>query len=190
MSELRLAAAPPRSEGLRLLRSRIADVVPGWQALAEDVLGADARIDLVGSEPNGGTVLVLVGEAGQDLELIGRGLAQHAWVTPRVADWLQLAPDLPLRAEAGVRVVLLCPAFRPEAVAALGAMQQPCPLLLGTLRFLRNAAGVEPLIEPLERVAAPTETQDVRRLVAIAPFRTGLTDDDLALSSEEHAEFE
>jgi len=115
VGELRISTAPPRRELLDLLGARLGNMVPGWQTLAEDLLGSDATIDLLGSDSSGRTVAVLIGEAGEDLELIGRGLAQRAWIVPRVRDWLQLAPSLPLRPEAGVLAVLLCPSFRPEA---------------------------------------------------------------------------
>ena len=62
MGELRLAAAPPHRELLRLLGARLGSIVPGWQPLAEDVLGADATIDLVGADPSGCAVAVLIGQ--------------------------------------------------------------------------------------------------------------------------------
>lgn len=189
MRELRAVAAPVRADLLGALRARVASVVPGFEPIAEDVLGADAPIDLVGSDPDGRAVLVLVGGEGDDLELIGRGLAQHAWFTAHVGDWLKLAPELPLRPEAGALVVLLCPAFRPESVAAARAV--PVPLFaLATLRFLQNGAEVEPLIEPLGSSAPAPPRSAAPPGAPLAPFRTGLTEDDLALSSEEHAEFE
>jgi hypothetical protein len=188
VAELRRALIPPRSELLGLLSARLAEIVPGWQPLAEDILGADLAIDLLGSDPSGHAVLVQIGEAGEDLELIGRALAQRAWVAPRVRDWLQLAPGLPLRPEAGVLAVLLCPAFRPEAVAAAHSLGPASPIL-GTYRVFRDGSGLEPL---LEAVGAATQIERPLQApphAAPAPFRTGLTDEDLDLASDEQAEF-
>jgi hypothetical protein len=187
--ELRPVAAPARDELLSALRTRIASVVPGFALIAEDVLGASAPIDLVGSDPAGRAVLVFIGGDGDDLELIGRGLAQHAWFSAHVGDWLKLAPDLSLRPEAGALVVLLCPAFRAESVAAARAVSAP-PIALATLRFLQDGASIEPLIEPVgSGVPAPAHAARAPGVPAAA-FRTGLTEEDLELSSEEHADFE
>lgn len=210
MPEPRLSPPPPRADLLRLLRYRLAEVVPGWRPLAEDVLGAETRIDFVGAEPDGRAVLVLVGGAGEDLELVARGLAHRAWLSPRVRDWLQLAPELPLRPEAGVRLVLLCPSFGPEAVAAATALG-PGVCGLATLRFVRDGSGAAPLVDPLGSAApAPAAAPDRRApdpipspepvpvpsptpppaMPAAAPFRTGLRDEDLDPTPEERAEFE
>lgn len=189
MTELRRALIPPRGELLDLLGGRLGAIVPGWQPLAKDILGADLAIDLLGSDPSGRTVLVQVGGAGEDLELIGRALAQRAWVTPRVRDWLQLAPGLPLRPEAGVLAVLLCPAFRPEAAAAAHSLG-PASLILATYRVFRDGSRFEPLLEPVGAAAAIEQPLHAASHVAPAPFRTGLTDEDLDLTSDEHAEFE
>jgi len=190
MPELRPVAAPARGDLLGALRNGIDRVVPGFAPIAEDVLGADTPIDLVGADPDGRAVLVLVGGEGSDHELIGRGLAQHAWFTAHVADWLKLAPRLPLRPEAGVTVVLLCPAFRPESIAAARALPVPA-LALATLRFVHDGAQIQPLIEPLGGAApAAARAANASLLPPVAAFRTGLTEADLELSGEEHAEFE
>lgn len=188
MGELRLTAAPPRRELLRLLGARLGSIVPGWQLLAEDVLGADATIDLVGADSGGCAVAVLIGATEEDLELVGRGLAQRAWLVSRVRDWLQLAPGLPLRPEAGVQAVLLSPSFRPEAVAAARAAAPP--LVLATIRFLRDGATLEPLIERVDAAAPIERPTAAPRPISPAPFRTGLTDEDLDLTHDEQAEFE
>jgi hypothetical protein len=189
MTELRRALTPPRGELLDLLGGRLGEVVPGWQLLAKDLLGADLAIDLLGADSHGRAVLVQVGgAAGEDLELIGRALVQRAWVMPRVRDWLQLAPGLPLRPEAGVLAVLLCPAFRPEAVAATQALE-PASLVLATYRVFRDGSRFEPLLEPVGVAAVEPPLQPVSPASA-APFRTGLTDEDLDLTRDEHAEFE
>ena len=189
MAELHRARIPPRSELLQLLSARLGEIVPGWQPLAQDLLGADAAIDLLGSDSGGRAVLVQVGEVGEDLELIGRALAQRAWVAPRIRDWMQLAPALPLRPEAGVLAVLLCPAFRPEAIAATCSLGS-ASLVLGTYRVFRDGSRLEPLLEPVGTVADIRRPAEPPSQATPAPFRTGLTDEDLDLTHDEHAEFE
>jgi hypothetical protein len=189
MAELRRPLLPPRGELLDLLGGRLGEIVPGWQPLAKDILGADLAIDLLGSDPSGRAVLVQLGGAGEDLELIGRALAQRAWLTPRLRDWLQLAPGLPLRPEAGVLAVLLCPAFRPEAAAAAHSLG-PASLILATYRVFRNGSRFEPLLELVGAAGAIEHPLPAVSHTSPAPFRTGLSDEDLDLTSDEHAEFE
>jgi hypothetical protein len=156
-------------------------VAPGLRLVAESLLGADSPIDFVGVDAEGRTVIVLVGNPGGDLELVARGLAQRAWVQPRLRDWLQLAPHLGVRPEAGVRLLLLSTGFRAESRAAAAALAPGAPELI-LYRCVRNGAGVDALLEPLEIApAAPAPT---------APFRTGLTDADLGISPEERREFD
>lgn len=191
MHDLRLVAAPPRPELQRAISSRLGDIVPGWQPLAEGLLGAEATIDLVGAERDGRTVLVLIGDSGDDLSLIARGLAQQSWIEPRVRDWLQLAPKLPVQPNSDVLAVLLCPSFRPEAILAARAAGAN-GFVLATYRFLHDGTGLIPLLERVDSPAPadPAPTPDPAPRVAPAPFRTGLTDADLGLSNEEQSEFE
>jgi hypothetical protein len=182
--DLRLAPPPPRAELLRRLRGRLGDAVPGWQLLAEDVLGAETPIDFVGAEPSGRVVLVLVGTGDDDLEGVARALAQRAWLEPRVRDWLKLAPNLRVRPEAGVRAVLLWPAFRAETRAAARSLG-PEAVSLAVYRFVRDASGEDVLVELPDPPRGPC-----RAPVAPAPFRAGITDEDLGLTREERAEFE
>jgi hypothetical protein len=183
LAELRIAKAPPRDERRGALRDALAAVVPGWRPLAENVLGADARIDWVGRDRDGRCVIALLGRAGDDLALVAEGLAQRAWVSARLADWAQLAPDAGLRPSADVAVVLLAPHFRPAAIAAAHAAGPA--LQLAALRFVENGSGISPL---LERVGAadPSDADGP----GAAGFRSGLSPADLDLTPEELAEFE
>jgi hypothetical protein len=158
--------------------------------VAEDLLGAETRIDWVAVAPGGELWLVLLGEAGRDLELVARGLAQRAWVEARLPDWLQLAPELGARPEAGVIALLLCPAFGPEARAAAGAVPA-ARLALATCHFSNDGedlrawigSGDAPVARPDPAVAEPASLPP-------AEFRTGLSDADLGLSPEEQAALE
>jgi hypothetical protein len=198
LPELSLAPPPPRPELLRQLRARLSDAAPGLRVLAEGVLGEEARIDFVGSLPDGRAALVLVGEAGDDLRLVARGLAQRAWLEPRLRDWLKLAPSLGLRPELGAQVVLLCPAFGAESRAAARALGALAPLL-ATYRCVRDGHGVDPLVEPLAEPAAaceppagrpPASAERRAEAPTLPPFRTGLSDAELELTPEERREFE
>jgi hypothetical protein len=190
MPELTPAAPPPRDELLRQLRGRLGELIPGLRLVADCLLGAESTIDFVGIEPSGRAVLVLVGGEDEDLELVGLSLAHLAWVKPRLRDWLQLAPDLGIRPEAGGTVWLLCPSFRPEAVAAARTLGADT-LSLARYRYLRDAGKVEMLIETVfgDRESPPREPAPPPPAGPPA-FRTGLSDADLGLSPEERSEFE
>ena len=211
MPDLRLITPPDREPLLRALRGRIRDVVPGWRPLAEALLAEGSRVDFVGLEPSGRVVVVLVGEAGEDLELVSRGLAQAAWVKARLADWLQLAPELPIKSHHGVRVQLLCTAFRPEARAAARAIGAS-RMGLASYRWVQNGSEMAPLVEILledpeetdsdpdgpesREEVAPSEAPELEAEPETAPddatpaFRSKLDDDDLGLTPDELAEFE
>jgi hypothetical protein len=162
--------------------------------LAEGLLGADAAIDFVALEPGGNVVLILVGDRGQDLELVGRGLAQRAWVAARLGDWIQLAPNLGLRPDSEVRVLLLCPAFTPETRAAVEAIGAEV-MALAIFRCVEDGSGFEVLVEQLgaDEAAAGDSARRPRPTAAPTepePFRTGLSDADLGLTPDERREFE
>jgi len=177
LPEPALCPPPPRAELLRLLRGRLSEPWPALRIVAEDVLAAETAIDWVAADAQGGAVAVLVGEAGGDLELVARALAHRAWLEPRLRGWIQLAPAGGLRPEAGVRALLLCPAFRAEAVAAATAGA----VALAVYRCLRDGAGLHAVIEPLGG-AAPVESHEAG-VAAPEPFRTHLTDLDLGLGA-------
>ena len=191
MPDLRLISPPPRDDLAEKLRDRLSHAVPGSRIVAEGLLGAASRVDFVSVEPGGRIALVLVGDHDEDLELVGRGLAQRAWVAARLADWIQLAPHLELRHDAPVRVVLLCPEYSPETRAAIDALGPE--VMVGVVyRCVQNGTGSEVL---LEHLALPAPSAAPPREEATGPtgggtFRTGLGDADLGLTPEELREFE
>ncbi len=189
MAELAIAAPPRRPQLVEGLRLRLGEVVPALRLIAEGVLGAESRIDFVGVEPTGRLVLILVGEAGEDLELIARAVAQRAWVAPRVRDWIQLAPNVGMRPGAGARAVLLCPSFRREAESAAAALGDEV-VSLARYRCLRNGGALEILVEPISRAAERESTPERSDRAGLPAFRTGLDHEDLGLTADEYAEFE
>ncbi len=190
MSDLSLTTPPARAELLRQLGERLTELIPGARLLAERLLGADSRIDFVTADPSGRVILVIVGEEGQDLELIGRGLAQRAWIEPRLRDWLQLSPSLGIRPEVAIKVWLLSPSVRPESVAAANQVGSDT-LAWAVYRCIRNGSQIETVLEIL---SAPPTTPAQARALEPSPadasgFRTGLSDADLGLNQRELGEF-
>lgn len=195
MPDLSVTRVPERDELRRQMRPRLPDLVPGLRIAAQRVLGAETSIDFVGVDAAGDAVAVLVGAPGEDLELVARGLAQRAWLAPRLADWIQLAPQLGLRPDSRTRVLLLCPEFGPEALAAASEVG-PDGLWLARYRCVRSPVGPGVLLEPVSPGVppAPAASEDPADVgsppAAPVRFRSGLSDADLDLSPEELGDFE
>ncbi len=195
MPDLSFITPPPRPELLRELRHTLLDAQPELRIVAQGLLGAQTPIDFVGIEASGRLVLVLVADDDRDLELLARGLAQRAWVEPRVSDWLQLAPDLGVRPRAGIRLLLLAPRFRPETADAAQALASEARELWG-YRRLRHGSGIAVLIEPPATAPPParpgneTRPPTVQAAGRSGGFRTGLSEADLGLTPAERREFE
>ena len=186
MPELRAAPPPPRKELIERLAARLHAVVPGFRPLASDLLADRSRIDVFGVAEDGGPVLALIGQDGEELILLARALAQREWLAPRLPDWLKLAPDLGVRSELPVRALVLCPGFGPESQAALGSLEGGSVQLVAW-RYVRNGSEGDLLLEPLAPAGGGPPGPDVPD--APAGFRTGLTERDLGLSEAELAEF-
>ena len=185
MSDLTLAAAPARAHLIERLRPKLGECVPGFHLIAEGLLAAEERIDFIGVEPTGRIVLILVGDEGDDIALIGTALAHRAWVEPRVRDWIQLAPMLGARPGAGIRALLLCPDFSQQTLSAADALGDDV-VALARYRCVRNGSDLGILLEPssvaqprVQPVPGPSSPE------ATSSFRTGLTDEDLGLSAAE-----
>ena len=181
---LRLTSAPPPAERRHALRDALGCLVPGWRPLARDVLGDDARIDWVGRDGEGRCVIALVCEEGEDAGLLTQGLAQREWVSARLPDWAQLAPDAGLRVDLAVCAVLLAPRFGRATRAAARALSDS-GLRLAQLRFVENGVGVDPLLEAIE-----PDAPEPAAAAGAAGFRSGLSPADLDLTPEERAAFE
>ena len=187
MAEPRSAAGTSDAQR-RALRHALGSDWQRVRVIAEDVLGAESRIDCIAVGPDGETLLILLGETGRDLELVARGLAQRAWVEAHLPDWLKLAPELGMRPELGVAVLLLCPSFGPEALAAARALG-PGRIALASCHFAPDGQELRAFLTPIE-LGSPQASAAEPTAPARAEFRTGLTDDDLGLSSDENTSFE
>ena len=187
MSDLAWSDPPPRAELLAQIRSGLGDLGVSLRVVAEGVLGADARIDLVAVDPDGRVNLVLLTTGADDLALVALALAQRAWVEARLPDWIQLAPQLGLSSEGPLRVTLVAPGFSPQAQAAVRAAE-PEDIDLVSYRCIGtgNGSGVRVLLEPI-RISGTGVQPPARRPgpPPAARFRTGLADGDLSLSPDE-----
>jgi hypothetical protein len=203
LPDVRYTPARPRAELIAAIRDGSASLDPSLRILAENILGAGSQIDLVAADAEGRVVLVMLGEEGEDRDLFTRALAQRAWVAPRVRDWIQLAPSLGLRPDSSVTASILCPSYSPETVVAADAVGAQI-LQLSTYRWVQSGAATHVLIEPSPR--AQGADQPVTRRVSGtstghstaaedgagpgAPFRTGLTEEDLNLTPQEVRDFD
>jgi hypothetical protein len=188
LSEIGYIASLPRAEVRNALRRHGGGLDPSLRVLAEDLLGAGSTIDLVTADPNGRVVLILIGDEGADRDLFTRAIAQRAWVEARLYDWVQLAPSIGIQADAAVKLMLLCPSYTPETLAAGAALGREV-VELCIYRCVRNGSDASVLVErlpgptpPVSRPTAPSPGQAAR-------FRSGLTEDDLNLTPLETRDF-
>jgi len=184
MSDFAFRPPPPRDDVLRGLRRRISGLDSSLRILAEEVLGESSIIDLVTVDPKGQVVLLMLGEAGDDLEIFTRALAQRAWVRARIRDWLKLAPGLDLQPDAAVRVVLLCPSFHPETRAAATDIASGV-IDLVRYRCLQSEGRTSLLLEPVESTDPVPMPHRDEAPASDPSFRSGLTREDFDLSPEE-----
>ena len=117
---------------------------------------------------------MFLADRGSDLRALADCLAQCSWVEPRVGDWLKLAPQLGLRPELGVRVLLLASHLDPRTIAAARSVQGPV-IDLGLCRPIPNGAGIEIWVDLLD--TPPPAPIPVARPAA-SRFRTGLHPED------------
>jgi len=182
-----LRAVPlPSPERLRsALRPALAARGRPLRVLAEGVDGIAGEIDLVAIDPGGTLVVVLVAsDPAEALGLVARGLAERRSLPRRAEDWLKFAPDLGLRVERGVELLLLAPDFGAATRAA--AAEAGPSLELVRMRFAALDGGApEPLLESLEIPSPGPEVPRERPRLSV--FRSGL--DESALPESRPAGF-
>ncbi len=160
---------PERKRERLALRAALLRLTPPLEAVAEDVLGIVSRIDLVTRDPDGEVTLVLTAAQGADLARLAEGLAQCAWLTPRLADWNQLAPHLGLASERGARLLLVAPRFDERTRAAAESLGSERVRLAELVPRGELDVELRPLTEP-----PPAPTERVPR--PATGFRTNLRD--------------
>jgi len=190
VSDVEWCEPPPRAELVERIQEALNGLGASLRVLARDLLGDEARIDLVAADPEGRLTLVLVTTDDDALPLVALALAQRAWVTARLPDWIQLAPQIGLHPEAPVRAVLVGPAFSRTAIAAARAADAE-EIDLVRFHCLRPTAdGGRPrlLLEPIRLAGAGPRRPGTRAAGAAPPaarFRSGLSDADLDLTGDE-----
>ncbi len=187
----------PESAGLRrAVRRRLADLDPDFDCIAEGLLGESSRIDLLVRDAAGRPWVVLIGEGGDDAALFTRALAHAAWVSARIDDWQQLAPELVFKAGDGCGAWVVCPDFAPETLAAarVVAAEGTRPLRLARWSGSPHGASGELSLAPVALgeagyPAGPSDRLELRdgsrAAEGPAAFRSGLRDSDFALSPAE-----
>jgi len=192
VAELQFVASLPWAELQERVRARMAEFGGALRVIAENLLGADAPIDWIALDERGEVAVLLLGQAGRELELIATGVAQRAWVAARLRDWLQLAPNLGLRPEARVRLLLIGARFDGTARQAAAALSDE-GIELWSYRCVRNGTAADVLLERIAGSVHPDSRGARARSPAPPPtsaFRSALSDAQLGLSAAERAEFE
>jgi hypothetical protein len=75
------------------LRTQLSAVAPELRPIAENVLAAVRRIDLVALDADGIAHAILYAEPGEDPAALTHAVAASAWLSARLPDWCQLAPE-------------------------------------------------------------------------------------------------
>jgi hypothetical protein len=158
------------------IRGALLRLTPPLETVAEDVLGSVSRMDLVARDPGGGVTVVLLASEGADLARLAEGIAQCAWLTPRLPDWEQLAPHLGLAVNGGVRLLLACPRFDERTRLAAEALGAGRVLLTEALPRGDLDLDLRPL-GPASPIPAPAEAAAPRAGPPATPqFRSALRD--------------
>lgn len=180
MSGLRPVPLPSPERLRSALRAALAERGRPLRVLAEGIEGIAGEIDLVAIDPGGTLVAVLVAsDPAEALGLVARGLAERRSLARRAEDWLKFAPDLGLRVDRGVELLLLAPDFGPAARAA--AAEAGPSIQLAGMRFAALDGGApELLLESLETSSSTAHVPRERPRLSV--FRSGLGDAELPKS--------
>ncbi len=163
------------------IKAALARFDPGLTVMAEDVLGASARIDLLARNRQANLVAVLIAREGEDLALFTRALAHRAWLATRLPDLRKLSPGLGVREGASVGALLLAPEFTSDTLLAASSLRVGV-VRLARYRQVRAGAETAALIENVH-VPAAAPSQEVGAPERPPPrFRSGLTQADLGPS--------
>ena len=136
------------------------------EVLARGIRGLDGEIDAVAVDDAGTAVLVGVASADDELARLSHLLAQRSWLAPRLGDWLQLNPALPIDATRFPRLLLVGPALG-EALHAAAA-QLP-DVALARVHALETPAGTTVGLEALSTARVPEAAGAKSTPVADAP---------------------
>jgi hypothetical protein len=157
------------------LRGALLRLTPPLETVAENVLCAVSRVDLVARDPGGAVSIVLLSEEGADLARLAEGIAQCAWLSPRLRDWEQIAPHLQLETT-GARLLLACPRFDERTRLAAAALGVERVQLVEAVPRGDLDLDLRPTLPPAEAEAAPVAAPPPLRPQPTAGFRSGLRD--------------
>ena len=159
------AAHVTRGAVLDCLEALLGDRPEPLRIVAREIQGLDGSIDAVACDAAGTPVIVGFASPETELAQLGHLLAQRAWLAPRIRDWLQLNPELPLREARPPRLLLLGAELAPATVAAAAGIEG---LDLARVHGLRTAAGLVVALDPVASGAAPSPAP-IPEAPALAP---------------------
>jgi hypothetical protein len=184
-------AAPTREGVLGHLEALLEMAADPLRIVARQIQGLDGEIAAVACDREGAAVVVGYADSGEELGQLGHLLAQRSWLAPRIQDWLQLNPQLPLRADRTPRLLLLGAEFGPAVLAAARGLGG---VALARVRALESERGVVMGLEPVaggearapeaprQAEGPPGEIRDPAPRAhhpSRSTFRTGLHPEDL-----------
>lgn len=181
------------SESKAALRRQLAAQAPYLRPIAENVLAADHRIDIVALDPDGIAHTILFAATDEDPAALTHAVAASTWLSARLADWRQLAPDAGIHNTAPARAVVVAEGFHPDTLTLaelLGAEHVRLIVLPAQPERVEEPQGAAPAAGA-EGDASPAPSQKPPGAHApstSAPnpgtrFRTGLEAADLAFTT-------
>jgi hypothetical protein len=153
----------------RALRAALLALPEPVDCFAESMLGCEARIDFVARDPSRRAVVVLLAEDGGALAAVASAAAQCAWLAPRLADWLQLNPQLGVAPETPPRALVV--ATRPCERSRLAAEALPDVHLLECPGEVDGRLLLRPVASGARREPRAGDGPTPR---LASPFRSGL----------------
>ena len=159
------------------LRAALLVLAEPLEVIARDILGCGGRIDWVVRDPKGRVGLVQRAAPGRDLEAWAELVAQLAWLTPRLADWHQLAPERRLDPSLPPRALLVADSF--EERTRLAAASSACRVELWRLTPTPSGGVLAPDGHSTPAPTRPVEVSFTRNSRRGSRFRSRLRDEDL-----------
>lgn len=182
-------------ERRRAVRLSLEQLEPGLRIVAEDVLALNTRIDLVAVDAHRRAAAIVIAEPGAEARALTLALAHRDWLRAHLPDWLKLAPELGADPGGAVRSLLIAASFEPETFAAAEALPTGWIELM-RIRGLDDAVPCPVGLESIgprqfdARPVTPAPTAGGRAAGSLPAFRSGLTPEDLGLTTDESSEFD
>ena len=169
---------PERPRLRRAIRHGLRTLEPSIRIVAEGFLGETSAIDLLGVGAEGEMISVRIGCDEDDRALLTRSLSDLAWLRPRLADFLKLAPGLGLEPSAEPRALIVCPEFSREIMSAIDVFPTGAIRLL-RYRCLTRQRQLSVMLDPVAPVEhAGEEDRETTGSIPPEPCGTRLQPDD------------